>query len=128
MKPILALLASLLLTACATKAYRAVEHECALSAYKDYPVSLMRTLQTRQRMVQVPTGMRSCVTDREGAHRHTICTDITRPEVFHYQEIVDIDQHEIVRNMAIASCAQNLCLQRYGNAQCKTDVLLAPVK
>ena len=58
---------------------------------------------------------------------HTICNDITRPEYIPYQEIVVIDQNEAVRKMAVASCSVNLCVQRYGNAQCKTDQLLVPV-
>jgi len=40
---------------------------------------------------------------------------------------VVIDQNEAVRKMAIESCAANLCVQRYGNAKCKTDQLVAPV-
>jgi hypothetical protein len=56
-----------------------------------------------------------------------VCNPITRPEFITYQEAVVVDQNEAVRNMAIASCSANLCLQRYGNAKCKTDQLLAPL-
>jgi hypothetical protein len=120
-------LATALLTGCATKAYRVVEGECAPQAWTDYPESKAQVLQTRQRVIYVSTGMRNCFSRRDGNQVHTICNDITRPEYIPYQETVVIDQNEAVRNMAIASCAVNLCLQRYGNAQCKTDQLLTPL-
>ncbi len=121
------ILATLLLTGCATKAYRAVEAECAPQAWLDYPESKVQVVQTRQRVIHVATGMRSCYSARDGSHIHTICNDITRPEYIPYQEVVVIDQNEAVRKMAIESCAVNLCVQRYGNAKCKTDQLMVPL-
>ena len=128
MKAGVLVLAIALLTGCATKAYRAVESECAPQAWADYPQSKVQVVQTRQRVIHVFTGMRNCFRRVEGNQVHTICNDITRPEYIPYQETVVIDQNEAVRNMAIASCSANLCVQRYGNAQCKTDQLLVPVQ
>ena len=127
MKVWFVVLATALLTGCATKAYRAVESECAPQAWADYPENKVQVVQTRQRVIHVSTGMRSCFSTRDGAHTSTICNDITRPEYIPYQETVVIDQNEAVRKMAIESCAANLCVQRYGNAKCKTDQLLAPL-
>lgn len=127
MKTWVLVLASVLLTGCATKAYRAVEGECAPQAWADYPENKVQVVQMRQRMIHVSTGMRNCFSRKEGNQVHTICNDITRPEFIPYQETVVIDQNEVVRKMAIESCAANLCLQRYGNAQCKTEQLLVPV-
>jgi len=127
MKIWILVLATALLTGCATKAYRAVESECAPQAWADYPENKVQVVQTRQRVIQVSTGMRSCFSTRDGAHTNTICNDITRPEYIPYQETVVIDQNEAVRKMAIESCAANLCVQRYGNAKCKTDQLLVPL-
>ena len=128
MKAGVLVLVAALLTGCATKAYRAVESECAPQAWADYPQSKVQVVQTRQRVIHVFTGMRNCFRRVEGNQVHTICNDITRPEYIPYQETVVIDQNEAVRNMAIASCSANLCVQRYGNAQCKTDQLLVPVQ
>ncbi len=127
MKTWVLVLATVLLTGCATKAYRAVEGECAPQAWADYPESKVQVVQTRQRVLHVATGMQSCYTHRDGKHTQTVCNPITRPEFITYQENVVIDQNEAVRKMAIASCSANLCVQRYGNAQCKTDQLLVPV-
>ena len=128
MKAGVLVLAIALLTGCATKAYRAVESECAPQAWADYPQSKVQVVQTRQRVIHVFTGMRNCFRRVEGNQVHTICNDITRPEYIPYQEIVVIDQNEGVRKMAIASCSVNLCVQRYGNAQCETDQLLVPLQ
>ena len=128
MKKWLFVLTTVLLAGCATPAYRAVEQECTPPALADYPVHQIETVQTRQRVVQVFTGMRSCYVTSDGTHAHTICNDVTRPEFVNYQERVVVDQNEVVRNMAIASCSANLCLQRYGNHACKTDQILVPVK
>ena len=127
MKRWILILAAVLLTGCATKAYRAVEGECAPQAWADYPQNKVQVVQTRQRVIHVSTGMRNCFTRQDGNHLRTFCNDITRPEFINYQEVVVIDQNEAVRNMAIASCAANVCVQRYGNAQCKTEQLLVPL-
>ena len=128
MKVCFLVLTAALLTGCATQAYRAVEAECAPQAWVDYPENKLQVVQTRQRVIHVSTGMRSCYTTRDGAHTHTICNDVTRPEYIPYRETVVIDQNEAVRKMAMESCAVNLCLQRYGNAKCKTDQILVPVQ
>ena len=127
MKLWLLVLATALLTGCATKAYRAAEGECAPQAWSDYPEQKVQMVQTRQRVIHVATGMQNCYTHRDGKHTHTVCNPITRPEFITYQETVVVDQNEAVRNMAIASCSANLCMQRYGNAKCKTDQLLVPL-
>jgi hypothetical protein len=122
------LLTATLLAGCATPAYRAVEQECTPAAFADYPINKVQVVQHRQRVIHVSTGMRSCYTTRDGTHTSTVCNDVTRPEFIPYQELVVVDQNESVRKMAIASCAANLCVQRYGNGECKTDQLLVPVK
>ena len=127
MKFLFLVLATLLMTGCATKAYRAVEGECKPQAWADYPESKVQVVQTRQRVIHVATGMQNCYTRSDGKHTHTVCNPITRPEFIAYQETVVIDQNEAVRDMAIASCSANLCMQRYGNAKCKTDQLLVPL-
>ena len=122
------LFAAAMLSGCATKAYRAVERECSPAAFADYPENKIQVIETRQRVIHVATGLRNCYTSKEGNQTRTTCTDVTRPEFITYREAVVVDQNEAVRNMAIASCSANLCMQRYGNAKCKTDQLLVPLQ
>ena len=105
MKKWVLVLTVLMLSGCATKAYRAVEQECAPAAFADYPVYKVQMVQTRQRLIHVATGMRNCYTRKDGNHAHTVCNDVMRPELITYQETVVVDQNEAVRNMAIASCS-----------------------
>ena len=123
----LCLFAAVILSGCATKAYRAVERECSPAAFADYPENKIQVIEIRQRVIHVATGLRNCYTSKEGNQTRTTCTDVTRPEFITYREAVVVDQNEAVRNMAIASCSKNLCMQRYGNAKCKTDQLWVPL-
>ena len=127
MKRVYALGLLMCVSGCATEAYRAAAQECSPEAWRDYPVNRIQVIQTRQRVIQVGTGLQSCSSVKEGNQTRTLCTDITRPEWVTYQEMAVVDQNEEVRKMAIQSCTQNLCLQRYGNPDCKTDNLLVPV-
>jgi hypothetical protein len=111
------------LTGCATQEYRRVQAECVPAAQQDYPPDLVHGMVTRQRMVPIFMG-RTCSVSPGGG---TICHDLVQQQWVPYQESVVIDRNEAVRLSAIESCAKNLCLQRYGNAQCKTDVRLVPV-
>ena len=117
------ILVGLWLTGCATQEYRRVQAECLPAAQHDYPPELVHGTVTRQRMVPIFMG-RSCSVAPGGG---TICHDVVQQQWIPYQESAVIDRNEAVRNSAIESCAKNLCLQRYGNAECKTDVRLVPI-
>lgn len=119
----LALSLFVLLTGCATQEYRRVEAECAPAALHDYPAEMVHGTVTRQRMVPIFMG-RSCSVSPGGG---TICQDLVQQQWVPYQESVVMDRNEAIRNSAIQACAKNLCVQRYGNDQCKTDVRLVPV-
>ena len=114
---------AVLLAGCATQEYRRVQAECAPEALRDYPAQRVHGVATRERMMPIYMG-RTCSVSPGGG---TICHDIVQPHWVAYQESVVVDLNEAVRNSAIQSCAQHLCLQRYGNAECKTDVRLVPV-
>ena len=113
----------LLLAGCATQEYRRVQAECVPAAQQDYPPDLVHGMVTRQRMVPIFMG-RTCSVSQTGA---TICHDLVQQQWIPYRESVVIDRNEAARHGAIESCAKNLCLQRYGNAECKTDGRLVPV-
>jgi hypothetical protein len=114
---------AVLLTGCATQEYRRVEAECTPAALHDYPAELVHATVTRQRMVPIFMG-RTCSTGPGGG---TVCHDLVQQQWVPYQESVVIDRNEAIRHSAIQSCAKNLCSQRYGNLECKTDVRLVPV-
>lgn len=109
-----------LLSACATPQYKAALGECTPGAFNKLPVEEVQTWVTRNRAVQVPSGLTQCHTTQSGIQSHTTCFPIMRTEWFPYQELAMVDTNKAERDSLIKGCAQALCLHRYGNAACKT--------
>jgi len=107
------------LSACATPEFRAAQGECTPGAFTKYPVEEVQTLVTRSRPVQVPSGLTQCSTSYHGNQAYTTCFPIMRTEFFPYQELAMVDKNKPVRDSLIKGCAQALCVQRYGNSDCK---------
>ncbi len=59
-KPVISAISALLLTGCATEAYRQAEAECATQAYASYPVMLEDRLMRQSRKAWVPDGSTIC--------------------------------------------------------------------
>ncbi len=112
-------LAALWLTACATPEYRSAQSECQPQALAQFPVVQVSSMVTMHRVIQVPTGQSHCTTTQQGQVAQTICNPVMRPEFIPYQQMVVTDANEAARDAAIKSCANQLCLQRYGNPDCK---------
>ncbi len=109
-------------TACATPEYRSAQSECHPQALAQFPVVQVSSLVTMHRVIQVPTGQNHCTTIQQGQVAHTTCTPVMRPEFIPYQQTMMTDANEAARDAAIRSCANQLCLQRYGNPDCKPPV------
>lgn len=108
------------LSACATSEFRSAVGECTQGAYVKYPVEEVQTMVSRNRPVDVPTGQTHCTTTYRGNQASSLCSPVMRTEWVPYQEAVMVDKNKSVRESLISGCAQALCLQRYGNADCKT--------
>lgn len=108
------------LSACATPEFRSAMGECTQGAFVKYPVEEVQTVVNRSRLVEVPTGQTHCITTYNGNQANTLCHPVMRTEWVPYQEAVMVDKNKAVRESLINGCAQALCLQRYGNAECKT--------
>ncbi len=117
-RSLLACLAGVL-TACATPEYRSAQSECQPQALAQFPVVQVPSLVTMHRVIQVPTGQNHCTTIQQGQVAHTTCTPVMRPEFIPYQQTMMTDANEAARDASIKSCANQLCLQRYGNPDCK---------
>ena len=108
------------LCACATPEYKAAQGECTPGAINKFPIQEVQTLVNRTRMLQVPSGLTQCHTTQSGNQAHTMCFPIMRTELIPYQELAMVDKNKADRDSLIKGCAQAMCLQRYGNAACKT--------
>jgi len=110
----------LTLGGCATPEYKAAYSECSPGAFSQYPEDKVQTFEMRQRWVQVATGQMSCVAVQNAANvKQTVCTPITYTRPISTMEPVIVDRNEEPRKSLISACAQSMCIQRYGNRECK---------
>lgn len=110
----------LVLSGCATPEYKAAYQTCSPGAYSQYPEDIVQSFERRQRWVRVPTGQLSCTTVQEGGHtRQTLCTPVTFLQSVMVVEPVIVDRNEEPRRRLISGCAKSLCIQRFGNSECK---------
>lgn len=113
------LLACFLIAGCATAEFRAAAQECSPEAFSQYPVNNVTSFVTLQRAIQVPSGQTHCTTMYFGQTAQTNCQQVMRTELIPYQQAVVTDTNASPRDRTIKACAANLCMQRYGNSECK---------
>ena len=114
-----------LLAGCATPEYKAAYQECSPGAFSQYPEDKVRSFEMRQRWIQVPTGQVSCVTVQDASHnKQTVCTPIMSMSSITVMEPVIVDRNEEPRRRLISACTQSLCVQRFGNEDCKPPLPL----
>jgi hypothetical protein len=44
-----------------------------------------------------------------------------RTELFRVPEIITVDENAYKRDLLIRACTQNMCQQKYGNAECRVS-------
>lgn len=109
------------LVGCATKERREVRSQCSIEAMRQYPPHIERQLVNKTRAVTVPTGSMHCTTVGTGTFASTNCTAGTTTEYVPYTAVENVDLNNDARNAAEKSCADYVCLKRYGNTRCKVE-------
>ncbi len=125
--PLLSLL-FVLLSACATPEFQQANNECMNQGLKPYPVVMRQQIFKRSRQVMVPDGSTICEsTSMESNNKNSgitqnrsVCRPGMRQVTEYYDEPGMVDINQAGRETYAANCAANLCLQRFGNAKCKT--------
>lgn len=120
-------LAAFALSACATAEYQQAANQCRAEAMKSFPVVLEQRMFRRSRDVMVPDGSTVCesaemqqTTKNTGMTRTTsVCRPGMRKAIEYYDEPGTVDVNSGAREQYVSACAANLCLQQFGNAQCK---------
>lgn len=107
--------AVLMLAACGTPEYRAEQSQCRTTWNAKIPPRLERELYTRTETRRVPTGRTIC---RPQGNR-TICDQVMRVESFSVPAVRTVDRNKPRRDAQIKACAQNTCLKKFGNPECK---------
>ena len=109
-----------LLSGCVTREYLQAQDECAPSAYRQFPPNTMQVYVPRTTTVRVPTGGSKCESRTEDNRVKTKCEPEMRTEYRTYQSLEVIDTNAEPRDAVMRICARQLCVQRFGNADCKT--------
>jgi hypothetical protein len=116
LRPFGGVLALLLLASCGTPEFRAERSLCTAEWSKKIEPRLERELYNRSVSRQVPTGRTVCKTSGET----TVCDRVMRTEYFTVPAVRTVDRNKPRRDAQILQCTQNICLEKFGNAECKT--------
>lgn len=125
---VLSIAGAALLAACATPEYQRAAAECRSQALQAWPVVMEQRLVRRSRDVMVPDGSTVCEsTETETSGKRTRITrevNVCRPGMQrateYFDEPVTVDVNAGAREQQVSDCATSLCLQRFGNARCKS--------
>ncbi len=114
-------------SACATPEYQQARSQCDGEGLNLYPVVQQPQVFRRSRVVEVPDGSTVCETQSvqnkekrtEVSSVRSVCRPGMKPVTEYYDETVMVDVNRVARNAHVDQCASKLCLQRYGNIECK---------
>ena len=113
------LLATLALLGCSTPERQQARQACQGEAAAQFLPLLQQRLVTKTRAVETPTGNTTCTTVNNGNVSTTHCVAEKRLQYVPYTVSETVDANEPRRLEVERACADRLCLQRYGNADCK---------
>ena len=109
----------LLLSGCVTREYLRAQDECSPSAYRQFPPNTIQVFVPRTTAIRVPTGGSKCESRTEDNRVKTKCEPEWRTEYRTYQSLEFVDTNAEPRDAVMRSCTRQLCVQRFGNADCK---------
>lgn len=114
--PLLVVVAfSLLVSACATKEYRQEESACEAVWLQQMPPNYQQRTVEKFRSVQVPTGEVRC----QSIGTTTRCRQIMTTQLVPYTALETVDVAKPGRDANIDQCAEERCLKKFGNRECK---------
>lgn len=108
-----------LLSGCVTREYLQAQDECLPFAYRQFPPNTIQVFVPRTTVITVPTGKSTCESRTEDNRVKTRCQPEMRNEYRTYQSLEVIDTNAEPRDAVMRSCARDLCVQRFGNSDCK---------
>ena len=108
-----------LLAGCATNEWIQTNRECWAEAYAAFPEKFETRIVKRSELVEVPDGTISCTTRNTIYGAITECRQGTKLVSQQFNETISIDLNEASRANYANSCTVNLCIRRYGNADCE---------
>lgn len=116
-----------LLASCATPEFQQANSQCQGEGLKAFPVVQQPQTFRRSRQVEVPDGSTVCESQSMQSNEkktntsatRSVCRPGTRTATEYYDETVMVDINQGARDAQVTQCTRNLCLQRFGNGDCK---------
>jgi len=107
--------AALILFSCSTPEFDAAKSSCSAVWQAKIPSRFEQEMYNMSQSRQVPSGMTSCT----GYGYSMICNQTMRTEYYTIPAVRTVDRNKPQRDAQINACTQNLCMKKYGNAECK---------
>ncbi len=109
------------LLGCATPERNHEKNICSVRYHAEIPAIYSQVMVNKTRYVQVPNGNVTCTTTNLGNTTKTNCVEGTRSEAVPYTAVETVDLNKDQRDMAINACANNACIVKYGNPDCRVS-------
>jgi hypothetical protein len=104
-----------LLSSCGTPEFQAAQSSCTSTWLTQIPPRYEQEMYNQTQTRQVPTGQTTCT-----GYGYTVtCNQVMRTEYYTIPAIRTVDRNLPLRNVRIQACTQNICMQQYGNTECK---------
>lgn len=108
-----------ILSGCATQARKDASEQCLSEGLKRHPVVIQEKLVQMLRSVEVATGTVQCSTIGYGQFATTNCVPDTRIEFIPYTILDRVDVNEDRRDRYVKKCADEKCMEKFNNIECK---------
>ena len=105
----------MLLASCGTPEFRAERSICASTWLSKIPPRYEQELYSKTESRQVPTGKTTCTS----VGNTTTCIQVMRTEYYTVPAVRTVDRNKPRRDAQINLCTRNVCLEKFGNAECK---------
>ena len=107
---------------CATKEYLEETNKCSIESFNKFPVLIEKVTihTTRTESVYIGEQCNNYYVGGRNGSVSTICSPQYSSIVVPYSYVENVDVNKKVRKSFVKSCAENNCLENYGNRRCKT--------
>jgi hypothetical protein len=100
---------------CGTPEFRAEKSICTSDWLAKIPPRFEQELYNQSQSRQVPTGQTTCT----GSGNTVTCNQVMRTEYYTVPAVRTVDRNEQRRSVQITACTQRMCVEKFGNAECK---------
>lgn len=106
---------ALLVASCSTPQFKEEKNICTSTWMSKIPPRYEQEMYNQSQTRQVPSGQSTCT----GYGNMISCNQTMRTEYYTVPAVRTVDRNKPLRDYQINSCTQDMCIQKFGNAECK---------